>query len=410
MALSETVAAIRCGHTSVDPDETLKKALAEEPLFPLLLHAEDAGVFVQFNGTADDATIRPGMRVISINGHAVADLLPRFEAVMSSDGDIRANALAHLPKLFPIFYRVSVEQTDRFVVEAKDDAGRTVKATLPGIKHLDPATNENPVNADAKAAAARWNWASGNLGLRFPKDPQVAEIRARYFVGDDFPKWMEETFKTLRDKGTKALIIDLRGNGGGQDEYGALLVSYLTDKRFRYFDHINIKTISPSFKAESDWDKNNEGHLRDGTTPRPEGGYAVTPQLHHGLAEQSPAATPFLGKVYVLIDGGTFSTAADFCAVTHHLKRATFIGEETGGGYYGNNSGAGARITLPHSRLQVRLPMYEYWNAVPGYDGTRRGTIPDHRVEARVSDLVHGTDAAFDLAVKLAEEDGPAAP
>jgi hypothetical protein len=90
--------------------------------------------------------------------------------------------------------------------------------------------------------------------------------------------------------------------------------------------------------------------------------------------------------------------------VTHHLKRATFIGEETGGGYYGNNSGVMTRLTLPHSRLQVRIPMYEYWNAVEGYEGKRRGTIPDHAVQMRVADLIQGKDAALEMAMKLAGE------
>jgi len=42
--------------------------------------------------------------------------------------------------------------------------------------------------------------------------------RLKYFVGDNFPKWVEDTFRMLREKGTKTLIIDLRGNGGGKDE------------------------------------------------------------------------------------------------------------------------------------------------------------------------------------------------
>ena len=109
----------------------------------------------------------------------------------------------------------------------------------------------------------------------------------------------------------------------------------------------------------------------------------------------------------MLIDGGTFSTAADFCAVTHHLKRATFVGEETGGGYYGNNSGPDPRVTLPNSKLRVRLPMYEYWNAVPGYDGTRRGTRPDHVVQTKTANLLRGVDEQLDLAVRLADADAP---
>jgi C-terminal processing protease CtpA/Prc len=184
-----------------------------------------------------------------------------------------------------------------------------------------------------------------------------------------------------------------------------MLVSYLTDKPFRYFDHINVKTISPSFKEHSDWrGGEREGQLRREMIVNPAGGYLVPPSLHPGVAEQAPGKYPFLGKVFVLIDGGSFSTTADFCAVTHHLKRATFIGEETGGGYYGNNSGMQTVVTLPNSKARVRVPMYEYWNAVPGYDGKRRGTRPDHVVETKVANLLRGVDEQLELALKLADQ------
>ena len=106
----------------------------------------------------------------------------------------------------------------------------------------------------------------------------------------------------------------------------------------------------------------------------------------------------------MLIDGGTFSTAADFCAVTHHLKRATFIGEETGGAYYGNNSGMQTIVTLPNSKVKIRVPMYEYWNAVPGYDGKRRGTRPDYQVDTKVASMLRGVDEPLDLALKLSNQ------
>jgi len=81
------------------------------------------------------------------------------------------------------------------------------------------------------------------------------------------------------------------------------------------------------------------------------------------------------------------------------LKR---IASETGGGYYGNNSGMQAVVTLPNSGFQVRVPMYEYWNAVPGYDGTRRGTRPDDPVETTTSGLLAGEDEQLNRALKLA--------
>ncbi|HEX4792676.1 MAG TPA: S41 family peptidase [Humisphaera sp.] len=404
MLLSETVALLRCGHTSVDADEQFSKAIKAIPMFPLRVRAEDDRLVVLFNDTADDQTIRPGMAVLSINGHNVNDVLARIWPLESADGDIEVGKKMHIPGSFAMYYWALVEKTDTFVIRAKDQSGRIVTATLAGVSRDDWAKNHNPVNAALLANFAKYNWGEGNLALRFVDDPKIAEMRVRLFIGDDFPKWMADTFKTLRDKGTQSLIIDLRNNGGGEDAYGALLVSYLTDKPFRYFDHISMRTISPTFKEHIDWNPEADRILREGTTVDPAGGHLVTDGLHHQLAEQSPAAVPFLGPVFVLTDGGTFSTAADFCAIAHHLKRATFIGEETGGGYQGNNSGLEVSLKLPNSQFEVHLPMYEYWNAVSPDQFPRRGTIPDHRAEMKVADLLDGRDTGLELAERLARE------
>jgi C-terminal processing protease CtpA/Prc len=248
-------------------------------------------------------------------------------------------------------------------------------------------------------------WSHDELAFRFIKDPDIAEIRFNHFLGDNFPKFLEDTFKHLRDKHTKTLVIDLRGNGGGADEYGALLVSYLTDKPFRYFDHINLNTLSPSPSVSDALDLHADflTKLRNATTPNPVGGYLLTPKMNSGLNLQQPSNYPFTGNVFVLIDGGSFSCSADVCAILHHLKRATFIGEETGGGYYGNNSGAMPTLTLPHSKISIRFPLYAYWNAVSQPDLSRRGTMADFQAPIKTGDVIRGVDAGLETAVKLAK-------
>jgi len=111
--------------------------------------------------------------------------------------------------------------------------------------------------------------------------------------------------------------------------------------------------------------------------------------------------------VIILIDGKTFSTAADPCAVVHHLKRATFIGEETAGAYYGNNSSTAPTVTLPNSKVRFGLPLCSSWNAVSGYAGKRRGIIPDHVVVTKTADLLCGIDAQLQLALRLAAKPRP---
>ena len=401
--LIETLAQIRCGHTGLTPDEETQKELAGARMFPLRITVEGRRLIVQSNDTPDDRTIRPGMEIIEINGRKPVDILNRILPKLAADGDIETGKRVRLQRNFGQNYWLFVEKTEDFTVRARDAAGTTVTSKLLGVEDSNRKKNltHNPMNAELQASIGKLEWSSENLAMRFLKDPDIAEIHIGGFGGSKYPQWMEDTFRTLREKGTRALIIDLRGNGGGADMYGAMLVSYLTDKPFRYFDHIDVKTINPSFKEHSDW-SGNEVRLREGMTVNPAGGFLVTAKLHPGVAEQPPGKYPFLGKVFVLIDGATFSTAADFCAVAHHLKRATFIGEETGGAYYGNNSGMQTIVTLPNSKMRVRVPMYEYWNAVPGYDGKRRGTRPDHVVETKVANLLRGVDEQLELALKLA--------
>lgn len=400
---AEMLATIKCGHTGCEPGEATKAAIKETRLFPLRVLLEGPRLMVLLNDTPDNPAIRPGMEIVEINGHKASDIVSRFMPLLSGDGDVETGKRHDIVGKFSQLYWTFVEQTSDFTVKAIDTTGHTVIAKLAGVTDAERKVNKNPVNDAMLAGIGKlMEWPKENQSLRFLKEEQIAEIRLRYFVGDDFRRWVEATFKTLREKRTESLIIDLRGNGGGEDMFGALLVSYLTDKPFHYFDHIDVKTFTPTFTAYSDWNVRNEDQLREGMTPNPAGGYFVKPQLHGGVAEQSSAEVPFLGKVFILTDGGTFSTGADFCAITHHLKRATFIGEETGGGYYGNNSGMDTILTLPNSKVRIGLPMYEYWNAVSGYDGKRRGTIPDHIVPLTTADILRGVDAQLDLALRLA--------
>ena len=103
--------------------------------------------------------------------------------------------------------------------------------------------------------------------------------------------------------------------------------------------------------------------------------------------------------------GLVFSVTAEFAAVAHYLKRATFIGEETGGGYYGNNSGTFVIVTLPNTKLNVGIPMMAYYTKVKGYSHPDRGVIPDYEVKTRISDILQGKDPVLEFGLKLIGND-----
>lgn len=280
---------------------------------------------------------------------------------------------------------------------SRDPRGRTVTARVAGVQDGDRPANNNPVNAQMAASLVQLEGPRENVFLRFIADPDVAYLRIRDFGGQDFPQSIETAIRTLRDKGTEALILDLRGNGGGVDQYGALLVSQFTEEPFRYFDRIHLASIAPSFAT---WKPSTFVDLQNGTVADPRGGYLVTKRLHDGVAEHALTGEPFLRTLIVLIDGGTFSTAADVAAMLRHLDRATFVGEETGGTYEGNTSGLNALISLPHSGLGLKIPMYGYYNAV-SQDHQGRGTQPDYPVEKTAADLLRGVDAQLEQAIAI---------
>jgi len=400
---SQTVSQIRCGHTKVSMDDASRDVMSEARKFPFRVLIENHRIKVLFNDTPDNKTIRPGMEITKVNNHKAAEILHRLLPLVPGDGDIETGKWNEIGNLFAQYYWLAFEQSTEFTVEARNSSGPRVFAHLPGITDSERRTNHNIVN-DAIRAKLRElrGWSSDNLAMRFLYGGKVAEIHIGHFVGDNFSQWAKTIFETLQQKQTKVLILDLRGNGGGEDKYVSLFLSFLVNKPFRYLDHVDIKTITPSFQDQLGWSADFATILKERTVPNPSGGYHLTAQMLPGLADQPPADHTFQGSVFVLIDGGSFSGAADLAALIHHLKRGKFIGEETGGGYYGNSSGKLPTVTLPNSGLKLQIPLYGYWNAVAGDGDERRGTRPDYLVPTDISAVLKGQDQQLNTALKLA--------
>jgi len=396
--LSEAIAELRDGHARLEYDSVTNAALAGARLLPLRVALEGEQLVVVSNDTPADSAIRPGMVLLAIDGRPTRDIVATLLPRVSGDGFIETGRRTRFARDLAVSYWRWIAQPDSFAITARDEAGRVVTATLHGVTAEERRTNANPVNATLVENAARLDGPRGTIALEFLRDSTVARLRVRAFDGQSFPATLDSAFRVLRERATRALILDLRGNGGGVDLYGALLVSHLVARPFRYFDHIHLTTIAPSFAT---WLPRTFESLRAGTVPHAGGGFRVTEQLHRGVGEQQPQPHPFTGPLVVLIDGGSFSTTADVAAQLRSLRRATFVGEETAGTYEGNTSGLNALIVLPSSGLRLRIMMYGYWNAVMPPPSPGRGTRPDHDVTRRVADLLRGRDPMLERAIEV---------
>jgi Peptidase family S41/N-terminal domain of Peptidase_S41 in eukaryotic IRBP len=148
-----------------------------------------------------------------------------------------------------------------------------------------------------------------------------------------------------------AIIFDLRDNHGGEPEMVAMMAAYL-------FDH-------PEY-----WYNPRENTTQNSWTRSPVPG--------NRLADK---------PVYVLTSAGTFSGAEQFCYDLRMLKRATIVGETTGGAAH---AGVFHRID---DHFGIGIPESRPINPFGKADWAETGVEPDVKVKA---------GDALETAVKLA--------
>ncbi len=399
--LAPMVAAVKCGHTGVGLPEEMQKANSTKALLlPLQIHVLAGRIYV-VRDFSDGAATLAGREIRAINGVPAAKIVETMLATTSGDGDSQTCRISRmngwtlarrLPALFGLHSPYEVT-----VWDAKEN--REARVNLEG-KEL-PRLQEA---ARARFPQDQRGQKAGEFELK--DDGKIAVMKINGFGGfmdtarkKSLREFYRESFEVMNARGTKSLILDLRDNGGGEDELGKLLLSYLLDEPFKYYDDLVINARQFAFQK---FTNHTEPLPADPLEAQPGGKYRMVKHPNWGM--QQPSKPTFHGKVLILINGGSFSTTSEFLSQAHFHKRATFIGEESGGGYYGNTSGPSLRVTLPNTKVQLEVPLMAYYMAVSGYQAKAHGVVPDCPVEYTIEELLEGKDKELALALELARK------
>lgn len=207
------------------------------------------------------------------------------------------------------------------------------REVLPKRDHPREETPEERERQRAFAAARNYGFEkvehlSGNIGY----------LDLRGFMNADMAEETAAAAMTFL-AGTEALLIDLRNNGGGEPEMVALLSSYLFDKPV----HLNDIYSRTENKTQEYWTRAGVAGKRYGESK----------------------------DVYVLTSRRTFSAAEEFTYNLKNLKRATIVGETTGGG---------AHPVMPvrlHDHFRIMAPFARAINPITKTNWEGTGVKPD---------------------------------
>lgn len=345
------VTRLGCGHTAIWMPPGYWDEV-KEGLFPLEL------VFLK-DGTAVAKDInRSGIiphaaQIESINGKPIQGIIQNLKPYISADAFSNGYRRYRLNKRFSYLFALQYGFYDEFEIVYRDPITKMIQSAA--------------CNSTTSAKVRRNYRFSPVLKLNFLDSKDLATIRISsfYFIDNNkFTDFIDSAFYELRKRGTRNLILDIRGNDGGCPFCASHLLSYLATESFTYFE-------------------------------KPYGKFA-------DLADPvSIQEMRFRGKLFILIDGGCFSTSGQFCSLLKYHKIGRLIGSETGGAHICNESNK--IIQLKNTRLQLKVARSSFGTAVDGFSDDH-GIQPDDLIEPAIEEFQRGIDPVLNYAIKLSKE------
>ncbi len=336
------IATIGCGHTALT-GRIEERQISDSLHFPLDVRFVGDQLFI-VQSDMRYPSLPSGTEILSINGQSSKSLLYSMMQRVSSDGLNDSYPRFYINREVDFFIENYFNIPDQYILTLADQS--TVRITA--------ATAYQKSEANDKVKTER-------LSFSIDTDHDLALMTIRSFNYysanyNEFRDFVDSSMDEIRVRKINHLVIDIRGNGGGDPNCANHLLRHISKTPYQYFHEKNM-------------------------------GY---PDLKKTI---QPYDNSFNGKTFMIIDGGCGSTSGHLSSLVKYNKTATLVGQTSGATYKCHDSSTD--ITLPNTQLNLHIARMTFQTAVEGMTMSQ-GVVPDIRIEKSFEDWSDGQDGVID--------------
>ena len=426
--ISPVLASVRQGHMTMTPvlkrvsKKDAKRYKEEGPISQFAFEWEKDKFYIIKN-KSKKKNVKLGTEVVSINGITPQSIYKKYRKTTTSDGFNETYIRKGFNKRFSMYItnEIGINDSLTYVFKQKDSLFTELISRNKVVSKSTTKTSEKSKDStiiDAKKPFDKVKFKIEKKRKKvygydyvnkeyvktlrfFDSDSTTAMLKIKNFTEGQYTSAYKAIFDSLQKHHIQNLIIDVRDNPGGRVADAVNLYSYLTDKKFTILKPAivtsktslwklglfrNLPIITYPFAAVFYPFYMGFSTLR--TTKNADGSYQYKLV---GSKEKKPSENNFKGKIYVIINGGSFSAT---CILSSSLKsnpNVTFVGEETGGAFNGTVAGIMPVVNLPNSKIPLRLGLMDI-GTINQTKTVGRGIFPDKEIIQTVEDKIKNKD------------------
>jgi hypothetical protein len=401
--LARTVDALHCGHTSIQFPKRYEKVItsARLSLFPFGMRLWGDTMVSTYNLYRKDTLLKRGTVIKGINGLTTEQIRKTIFGTITTDGYADNFKYIRLSGNFPYNHFLVFDTAKQYQINYVDSMGQEQKLVASIYRTPPPDTGRKlpPVVVPSLSRREIKRLKRESIRrLRIDTAASVAYFELSSFSGGKQKRFFRKMFRTLNRMNIQHLVMDVRNNGGGLITNSIALSKYISNQKFKIADTV---AAVAKFSSYNRYIRHRFWYglsMVPVTRKRSDGLY------HFGWWERHKYAprkrNHFNGQVYCITGGFSFSATTLFLNVVHGQPNVTLVGEETGGGQYGNSAVFLPELRLPYSKFRMRLPVFRLVTS-KDHPKNGRGIMPDVWVPPTVEVIRRQRDNKMEMVNEL---------